>query len=196
VPKSICVPSPKSISCSCLRRVMGRIHQPGGALLSQQNRLLESKNEVAKATNIVKPLLCLRSCLRSSRAFRPEPRGAPPLLPPPPSPPPPWTTRTKMRQLVLLRRRLHGRRWRRKKTSFESLPRTPTEKRPKQKQTKTPGSARLFPPRNGNWREVDQKNGRACVLVLIFVSWRKAQMYGVCRVCFLPPAAYPGRESI
>jgi hypothetical protein len=50
-------------------------NQPRVALLSQQNRLLESKNEVAKATNLVKPLLCLRSCLRSSRAFRPEPRG-------------------------------------------------------------------------------------------------------------------------
>ena len=28
-----------------------------------------------KSTNLAKPLLCLRSCLRSSRAFRPEPRG-------------------------------------------------------------------------------------------------------------------------
>jgi hypothetical protein len=30
-----------------------------------------------KSTNLAKPLLCLRSCLRSSRAFRPEPRGGP-----------------------------------------------------------------------------------------------------------------------
>ena len=47
-----------------------------GGLFSQQNRLLESKISVSKPTNLAKPLLCLRSCLRSSRAFRPEPHGA------------------------------------------------------------------------------------------------------------------------
>jgi hypothetical protein len=36
---------------------------------SQQYRLLESKNEVAKATNLVKSPLCLRSCLRSLSRF-------------------------------------------------------------------------------------------------------------------------------
>jgi hypothetical protein len=58
-----------------------RVHQPRGALLSQQNRLLESKILVAKAQIFAKPLPCLRSCLRSSRAFRPGSRGAsrPPL---------------------------------------------------------------------------------------------------------------------
>jgi hypothetical protein len=45
-----------------------------GGIFSQQNRLLESKISVSKPTNLAKPL-CLRSCLRSSRAFRPEPRG-------------------------------------------------------------------------------------------------------------------------
>jgi hypothetical protein len=48
---------------------------PGKSLFSQQNRLLESKISVSKPTNLAKPLLCLRSCPRSSRAFRPEPRG-------------------------------------------------------------------------------------------------------------------------
>jgi hypothetical protein len=37
---------------------------------------VEPKNEVAKATNLAKPLLCLRPCLRSSNELRPEPRGA------------------------------------------------------------------------------------------------------------------------
>jgi hypothetical protein len=50
-------------------------HPREAIILSQQSRLLESKNEVAKATNLAKPLLCLRPCLRSSNELRPEPRG-------------------------------------------------------------------------------------------------------------------------
>ena len=46
----------------------GRSFQPTKSFIGIENLGL-------KSTNLAKPLLCLRSCLRSSRAFRPEPRG-------------------------------------------------------------------------------------------------------------------------
>jgi hypothetical protein len=48
---------------------------PEGLFFKPTKAFIGIGNLGRKSTNLAKPVLCLRSCLHSSRAFRPEPRG-------------------------------------------------------------------------------------------------------------------------
>jgi hypothetical protein len=50
-------------------------NQPREALQSEQLSFIGIKKRSRKSNKSCKPLLCLRSCLRSSNELRPEPRG-------------------------------------------------------------------------------------------------------------------------